>query len=122
MPGGGVRLKYSNPMAVDDVAAEFPGLTSSWRTRPFPAGGGSWPSPVHKPNVYIDLSGWSPEVLPEILVQYINTRLRDKMLFDPTSPSSRRIGGCLTSRSCLSATRSGPWCSRDNAARLLGLS
>ena len=27
MPGGGgARLKYSNPMAVDDVAAEFPGL------------------------------------------------------------------------------------------------
>ncbi|MGH2842242.1 MAG: amidohydrolase family protein, partial [Solirubrobacteraceae bacterium] len=27
MPGGGgVRLKYSNPMAVDDVAADFPGL------------------------------------------------------------------------------------------------
>ena len=26
MPGGGgVRLKYSNPMRVDDVAADFPG-------------------------------------------------------------------------------------------------
>ena len=24
--GGGIRLKYSNPMAVDDVAVDFPGL------------------------------------------------------------------------------------------------
>src|SRR5262249_32747603 len=25
--GGGIRLKYSNPMLIDDVAADFPGLT-----------------------------------------------------------------------------------------------
>ena len=37
MPGGGgVHLKYSNPMAVDDVAADFPSWTSSWRIRASP--------------------------------------------------------------------------------------
>jgi uncharacterized protein len=41
---------------------------------------------VHKPNVYIDLSGWSPKYFPEILVQYTNTRLKDKMLFGSDYP------------------------------------
>jgi uncharacterized protein len=41
---------------------------------------------VHKPNVYIDLSGWSPKYFPEILIQYTNTRLKIKMLFGSDYP------------------------------------
>ena len=41
---------------------------------------------VHKPNVYIDLSGWSPKYFPDILVQYINTRAQHKMLFGSDFP------------------------------------
>ncbi|HET9125029.1 MAG TPA: amidohydrolase family protein, partial [Solirubrobacteraceae bacterium] len=82
MPGGGgVRLKYSNPMAVDDVAAEFPDLDIILAHPSFPWQEEALAVAVHKPNVYIDLSGWSPKYFPEILVQYINTRLRGKMLF-----------------------------------------
>jgi predicted TIM-barrel fold metal-dependent hydrolase len=87
MPGGGgVRLKYSNPMAVDDVAAEFPGLDIILAHPSFPWQEEALAISVHKPNVYIDLSGWSPKYFPEILVQYINTRLRDKMLFGSDFP------------------------------------
>jgi uncharacterized protein len=87
MPGGGgVRLKYSNPMAVDDVAAEFPGLDIILAHPSFPWQEEALAVAVHKPNVYIDLSGWSPKYFPEILVQYINTRLRDKMLFGSDFP------------------------------------
>jgi predicted TIM-barrel fold metal-dependent hydrolase len=87
MPGGGgVRLKYSNPMAVDDVAAEFPGLDIILAHPSFPWQEEALAIAVHKPNVYIDLSGWSPKYFPEILVQYTNTRLRDKMLFGSDFP------------------------------------
>jgi predicted TIM-barrel fold metal-dependent hydrolase len=87
MPGGGgVRLKYSNPMAVDDVAAEFPGMDIILAHPSFPWQEEALAVAVHKPNVYIDLSGWSPKYFPEILVQYINTRLRGKMLFGSDFP------------------------------------
>jgi uncharacterized protein len=87
MPGGGgVRLKYSNPMAVDDVAAEFPGLDIILAHPSFPWQEEALAIAVHKPNVYIDLSGWSPKYFPDILVQYINTRLRGKMLFGSDFP------------------------------------
>jgi hypothetical protein len=87
MPGGGgVRLKFSNPMAVDDVAAEFPGLDIILAHPSFPWQEEALAIAVHKPNVYIDLSGWSPKYFPDILVQYINTRLRGKMLFGSDFP------------------------------------
>ncbi|MGH8987824.1 MAG: amidohydrolase family protein, partial [Acidimicrobiales bacterium] len=41
---------------------------------------------LHKPTVYIDLSGWSPKYFPPNLVQYANTLLRHKMLFGSDFP------------------------------------
>jgi hypothetical protein len=41
---------------------------------------------LHKPNVYIDLSGWSPKYFPEILVRHANTLLREKVLFGSDYP------------------------------------
>ena len=41
---------------------------------------------THKPQVYIDLSGWSPKYFPPILVQYANTLLKDKILFGSDYP------------------------------------
>ena len=87
MPGGGgVRLKYSNPMAVDDVAAEFPDLDIILAHPSFPWQDEALAIAVHKPNVYIDLSGWSPKYFPANLVQYTNTLLRHKMLFGSDYP------------------------------------
>jgi len=87
MPGGGgVKLKYSNPMLVDDVAADLPELDIILAHPSFPWQEEALAVAVHKPNVYIDLSGWSPKYFPEILVQYINTRLKDKMLFGSDYP------------------------------------
>jgi hypothetical protein len=87
MPGGGgVKLKYSNPMLVDDVAADFPELDIILAHPSFPWQEEALAVATHKPNVYIDLSGWSPKYFPEILVQYINTRLKDKMLFGSDYP------------------------------------
>ena len=69
MPGGGgIRLKYSNPMRVDDVAADFPDMTIILAHPSFPWQDEALAVATHKPNVYIDLSGWSPKYFPDILV------------------------------------------------------
>ena len=74
--GGGLRLEYSNPIHLDDVAIDFPDI-------PIIIAHPSWPwqdealsVAMHKPNVYIDLSGWSPKYFPPQLVQYANTQLK----------------------------------------------
>ncbi len=41
---------------------------------------------LHKPNVFIDLSGWSPRFIPPALIRETNTRLRDKVLFGSDYP------------------------------------
>jgi uncharacterized protein len=87
MPGGGgVRLKYSNPMYVDDVAAGFPELDIILAHPSFPWQDEALAIAVHKPNVFIDLSGWSPKYFPENLIRYVNTQLRSKMLFGSDYP------------------------------------
>lgn len=87
MRGGmGMRLKYSNPMYVDDVAADFPDMPIILAHPSFPWQEESLAVAQHKPNVYIDLSGWSPKYFPEILVRYCNSILKKKMLFGSDWP------------------------------------
>jgi len=87
MPGGnGMRLKYSNPMCMDDVAVDFPGLKIVLAHPSFPWQEEALSVATHKPNVYIDLSGWSPKYFPPILVRYCNTILRKKVLFGSDWP------------------------------------
>jgi uncharacterized protein len=87
MPGGGgVRLKYSDPMCLDDVAADFPGLDIILAHPSFPWQDEALAVAVHKPNVFIDLSGWSPKYFPENLIRYTNTLLKNKMLFGSDFP------------------------------------
>jgi predicted TIM-barrel fold metal-dependent hydrolase len=122
MPGGGgVRLKYSNPMVVDDVAAQFPGLDIILAHPSFPWQEEALAISVHKPNVYIDLSGWSPKYFPEILVQYINTRLRDKMLFGSDFPLITPDRWLADFERLPIRDEVRPLVLKDNAARLLKL-
>ena len=62
--GGGIRLKYSNPMHVDDVAVDFPGMPIILAHPSFPWQDEALSVAMHKAQVYIDLSGWSPKLLP----------------------------------------------------------
>ncbi|HEY8705128.1 MAG TPA: amidohydrolase family protein [Gaiellaceae bacterium] len=87
MPGGGgLRLKYSNPMCLDDVAADFPELKIVLAHPSFPWQDEAISICLHKANVWIDLSGWSPKYFPPQLVQYANTQLRTKVLFGSDFP------------------------------------
>src|SRR5688572_31214795 len=57
MPGGGgLRLKYSNPIHLDDVAADFPDMTVIIAHPSWPWQDEALSVCLHKPNVYIDLS------------------------------------------------------------------
>lgn len=87
MPGGGgVRLKYGNPLPIDDVAVDFPTMPIVLAHPSFPWQDEAISICLHKPNVYIDLSGWSPKYFSPTLVQYANTRLKDKVLFGSDYP------------------------------------
>ncbi|MBI2753124.1 MAG: amidohydrolase [Betaproteobacteria bacterium] len=84
--GGGIRLKYSNPMVLDDVAADFPDMPIILAHPSFPWQDEALSVATHKPQVYIDLSGWSPKYFSPLLVQYANTLLKDKVLFGTDYP------------------------------------
>jgi uncharacterized protein len=87
MPGsGGIRLKYSNPLALDDVAVDFPDLRIVMAHPSFPWQDEALAVAARHTHVYIDLSGWSPKYFPPSLVQYANTLLRDKVLFGSDFP------------------------------------
>ena len=86
-PGGmGLKLKYTQPIHLDDVAADFPGLTiiachPSW----------PWQSEMiaillHKANVYMETSGWSPKYFTPELKKEIAGRLQDKVMFGSDYP------------------------------------
>jgi predicted TIM-barrel fold metal-dependent hydrolase len=87
MPGGGgVRLKYGNPLPIDDVAVDFPELPIILAHPSFPWQDEAISICLHKPTVYIDLSGWSPKYFPPTLIQYANTLLKHKVLFGSDYP------------------------------------
>jgi predicted TIM-barrel fold metal-dependent hydrolase len=87
MPGGGgVRLKYSNPIYVDDVAVDFPDMPIILAHPSFPWQDEALSVATHKPTVHIDLSGWSPKYFPANLIQYANTLLKHKVLFGTDYP------------------------------------
>ncbi len=84
--GGGLRLKYSQPIFIDDVAADFPDMTIIMAHPSWPWTDEALSIALHKPNVYIDLSGWLPKYFPPQLVRYANGPLKTKMLFGSDFP------------------------------------
>lgn len=87
MPGGlGIKLKYVDPLPIDDVAADFPELTIICAHPAWPWTDMAIAMAVHKANIFVDLSGWSPKYFPPQLVREVNTRLQDKALFGTDFP------------------------------------
>ena len=119
--GGGIRLKYSNPMSVDDVAVDFPELKIVLAHPSFPWQDEAISVALHKEQVYIDLSGWSPKYFPPQLVQYANTLLRDRVLFGSDFPliTPDRWLEDFARADFRDDVR--PLVLKQNAARLLGL-
>ncbi len=86
-PGGmGVKLKYANPIHLDDVAADFPELTIICAHPSWPWESEALAVVLHKPNVYLDLSGWAPKYMSAEVRTYVNSRIQDKVLFGSDWP------------------------------------
>jgi uncharacterized protein len=84
--GGGIYLKYGNPMMLDDLCVDFPDMPIIMAHPSFPWQDEALSIAVCKPTAYIDLSGWLPRYFPPMLVQYANTLLRNKCLFASDHP------------------------------------
>jgi uncharacterized protein len=121
-PGGqGIRLDYARPILLDPVAAAHPGLTVV-------AAHFGWPwhmelvaMALHKTNVYLDISGWSPKRIPAELVRELRGRLSGQFLWGSDFPF-------LTPERCLAELEAldlpEPVLAavlHENAARILGL-
>jgi len=119
--GGGIRLGLSNPMLVDDVAVDFPDLTIILAHPSFPWQDEALAVATHKPDVYIDLSGWSPKYFPPQLVRYANTLLQDKVLFGSDYPVITPDRWLADFAGVEVKEHVRPKILKDNAVRALGL-
>jgi len=82
----GTKLKYSNPIFVDDVARDFPSLKLIVAHFGWPWMEEAIAVVQRNPNVYFDISGWAPRHLPKLLLDYMDGPLSDKALFGTDFP------------------------------------
>jgi uncharacterized protein len=121
-PGGqGIGLDYARPIRLDAVAAAHPGLTVV-------AAHFGWPwhleliaMALHKTNVYIDISGWSPKRIPPEVISELRGRLAGQFLWGSDFPF-------LAPERCLAEfdglglpAQTAAAVLHGNAARILGL-
>jgi predicted TIM-barrel fold metal-dependent hydrolase len=119
--GGGIRLKYSNPMHVDDVAVDFPDMPIILAHPSFPWQDEALSVALHKPTVHIDLSGWSPKYFPPQLIQYANTLLKHKVMFGSDYPVIKPERWLDDFEKLPIKPEVRPLILKENAVRLLGL-
>ena len=119
--GGGLRLEYSNPMHLDDVAIDFPDMQIVIAHPSWPWQDEALSVCLHKPNVWIDLSGWSPKYFPSQLVQYANTLLKDRVLFGSDYPLITPDRWMRDFREAGFKSEVQPLILKENAVRLLKL-
>jgi len=84
--GGGIKLRFSDPMLLDDVAADFPDLKLIMAHPGWPWQDEQLAIATHKNNVYIDLSGWSPKYFQPLLITYMTKMIPQKFLFGTDYP------------------------------------
>jgi len=119
--GGGIRLKYGNPMPIDDVAVDFPDMPIIMAHPSFPWQDEAISICLHKPQVYIDLSGWSPKYFSPTLVQYANTLLKHKVLFGSDYPLITPDRWLSDFEKIAVRDEVRPLILKENAVQLLGL-
>lgn len=122
LPGGhGIKLRYSQPMLIDDVAADFPDLRIVLAHPSVPWQDEAISMATHKANVYIDLSGWSPKYFPPQLVHAANTMLKTKVLFGSDFPVVTPDRWMRDFDALEIKPEVRPMILKDNAIRMLGL-
>ena len=119
--GGGLKVANSNPMLLEEVAIDWPDIEIVIAHPSWPWQDEALSLALHKPNIWIDLSGWSPKYFPQQLVQYANSLLKDRMLFGSDYPliSPERWMKDFDEAGFKPEVK--PLIFKDNAARLLRL-
>ncbi len=117
----GSRLKYGDPVTLDDVAVDFPGLNLVMAH----SGRGFWYqqafflSKLH-PHVYMEISGLPPSKLLDYFPEF--TRNVDKIIFGSDWPGMPNISRNMEAVAALPLPPGGAdKILGDNAARLLGV-
>lgn len=82
----GTKIKYSDPVFVDDVAVDFPSLKIIIAHFGWPWMEEAIAIVQRNPNVYFDISGWAPKYIPRLLLDYMDGPLSDKALFGTDYP------------------------------------
>jgi predicted TIM-barrel fold metal-dependent hydrolase len=122
LPGGrGIKLRYSNPLLLDDVAADFPGLTVILAHPSVPWQAEAISMATHKANIYLELSGWSPKYFPTELVRAASGMLRHKTLFGTDYPLITPERWLADFETLDVKPEAEPLILRENAIRVLGL-
>jgi uncharacterized protein len=122
LPGGrGIKLRYSDPMLLDDVAADHPDLTIIMAHPSVPWQDAAISIATHKANVFIDLSGWSPKYFQPQLVRAINGLLKRKVMFGSDYPVLSPDRWLADFNALEIKPEVLPLVLKDNAARVLGL-
>lgn len=122
LPGGfGIKLGYSNPLLLDNVAADFPDLQVIMAHPSVPWQDEANSIATHKSNVWIDLSGWSPKYFPESLVKAANRMFSDRVLFGTDYPLIEPAKWLAAFEQAPFIDEVRPKILKDNAVRLLGL-
>ncbi|SFB67568.1 hypothetical protein SAMN05444422_10155 [Halobiforma haloterrestris] len=86
-PGGrGLKIKYGNPMLIDDVAANYPELRILIAHPAYPWEKEQLAICQQKGNVYMDLSGWMPRYIDDQVLHYAKTLLSDTVMFGTDYP------------------------------------
>ena len=120
--GPWTRLQNSNPMLLEDVAIAFPDMQIVIAHPSWPWQDEALSLAMHKPNIWIDLSGWSPKYFPPQLVQYANTLLKDRILFGSDFPLITPDRWMADFEEAGFKDSVKPLILKKNAMRLLGLS
>jgi hypothetical protein len=120
--GGGFELAYSRPIPhVDSLAARHPGLTIIMAHPAWPWIQEQVAVALHKPNVFIDLSGWAPKYIPKELIAEAGGRLRKKVLFGSDYPYISPVTWMEQFADLEIRDEARELILHDNAARILGL-
>jgi predicted TIM-barrel fold metal-dependent hydrolase len=86
-PGGqGIRLDYAHPLKLDPVAAAHPDLTVLAAHFGYPWHADLAAIALHKTNVYIDISGWSPRRIPAEVIRELRGRLAGQFVWGSDFP------------------------------------
>ena len=122
MRGGmGMRLKYSNPMHLDDVAVDFPDMPIILAHPSFPVDrGGAWPCASTSRMSITTCLGWSPKYFPETFIRYANSILKRKMLFGSDWPAITPDRWLADFEKAPFKDEVRPLILKENALRLLG--